>query len=201
LVNLLQSTLESVIFASTDRRVRYTAPIHFEDPNWTPDGKALIFNQEGTLQGLVLDDGIHPIDSTVPRSTSSTLIPTAPETKINGDHGVSPDGSLMAIGNQAPDGQARIYVMPTTGGTPRRLTPNGPPYFHDWSPDGKAIPSPNSMAITSTLIQFLSRAAPKPSLRQRATWPNSPQMVSGSTSSRTAPVTCRSGACTQMGAH
>jgi TolB protein len=136
---VLQSTLESVIVASTDRRVRYTAPIHFEDPNWTPDGKALIFNQEGTLQQLVLDNGIHPIDSTVPRSTASTLIPTAPATKINGDHGISPDGSLIAIGNQDPDGQARIYVVAAAGGTPRRITGKGPAYFHGWSPNGKTI--------------------------------------------------------------
>jgi TolB protein len=136
---VLHSTLESVIVASTDRRVRYTAPIHFEDPNWTSDGKALIFNQGGTLQRFVLDDGIHPIDSTVPRSASSTLVPTAPATKINGDHGVSPDGSLIAVGNQDSDGQARIYIVPTTGGTPRRLTPNGPAYFHGWSPDGKVL--------------------------------------------------------------
>jgi TolB protein len=81
----------------------------------------------------------HPIDSTVPRPTSSTLIPTATETKINGDHGVSPDGSLIATGNQDPDGQARIYVVSTAGGTPRRVTPNGPAYFHGRSPDGKTI--------------------------------------------------------------
>ena len=101
---VLHSTLESVIVASTDRRVRYTAPVHFEDPNWTPDGKTLIFNQDGTLQSFALDNGIHPIDSTVQRSTSSTLIPTGLQTKINGDHGVSPDGSVIAIGNQDPDG-------------------------------------------------------------------------------------------------
>ncbi len=136
---VLHSTLESVIVDSTDRRVRYTAPIHFEDPNWTPDSKALIFDQDGTLQHFVLDNGIHPIDSTLPRSTSSTLIPTSPETNINGDHGISPDGSLIAIGNQDPDGQARIYVVSTAGGTPRRITPNGPAYFHGWSPDGKTI--------------------------------------------------------------
>jgi TolB protein len=136
---VLHSTLESVLVASSDRRVRYTAPIHFEDPNWTPDGKALIFNQEGTLQRLVLDNGIHPIDSTVPLSTSSTPIPAAPATKINGDHGISPDGSQLAIGNQDPDGQSRIYVVPLAGGTPRRITPDGPAYFHGWSPDGKTI--------------------------------------------------------------
>jgi TolB protein len=136
---VLHSTLESVIVASTDRRVRYTAAIHFEDPNWTPDGKSLIFNQEGTLQRFVLDGGIHPIDSMVPRSTSSTLIPTTPETKLNGDHGVSPDGTMIAIGNQDADGQSRIYVVPTSGGTPRLVTLNGPSYFHGWSADGKTI--------------------------------------------------------------
>jgi TolB protein len=136
---VLHSTLESVIVASTDRRIRYTAPILFEDPNWTPDGKTLIFNQEGTLRHFVLDNGVHLIDSTIPRSTSSTLIPTTPEKKINGDHGISPDGSLIAFGNQDPDGVARIYVVPTSGGTPRCVTPNGPAYFHSWSPDGKTL--------------------------------------------------------------
>jgi Tol biopolymer transport system component len=136
---VLHSTLESVLVASTDRRVRYTAPIHFEDPNWTPDGKALIFDQSGTLQSFTLDNGIHPIDTTIPRSTSSTLIPTGPQTKINGDHGISPDGTLIALGNQDPDGQARIYVVPTSGGTPKRITPSGPAYFHGWSPDARTI--------------------------------------------------------------
>ena len=136
---VLHSTLESVLIASSDRRVRYTAPIHFEDPNWTPDGKALIFDQDGSLQRFVLDNGIHPIDSTIPRSTSSTLIQTGPETKLNGDHGISPDGSLVAIGNQDPDGVGRIYVVPAAGGTPRRVTADGPAYFHGWSPDGKTI--------------------------------------------------------------
>ena len=136
---VLHSTLESVLVASSDRRVRYTAPIHFEDPNWTPDGKALVFSQEGTLQRFVLDDGIHPTDSTIPLSTSSTAIPTASLTKINGDHGISPDGNLIAIGNQDTDGQARIYVVPTAGGVPRQVTANGFAYFHGWSPDGKTI--------------------------------------------------------------
>lgn len=136
---VLHSTLESVIVASSDRRVRYTAPGHMEDPNWTPDGKALIFDQDGTLQHFALDNGIHPIDSTIPRSTTSTLIPTG-GMKINGDHGISPDGSQIAIGGAAdPDGKARIYVVPVGGGTPRRVTADGPAYFHGWSPDGKTI--------------------------------------------------------------
>ena len=136
---ILHSTLETVIVASTDRRIRYTAPAAFEDPNWTPDGQALIFDQSGTLQRLVLDNGVHPNDSTIPRATSSTLIPTGQQTHINGDHGISPDGTLIAIGNGDPDGGSRIYVVPATGGTPRLVTRDGPAYFHGWSPDGATI--------------------------------------------------------------
>ena len=136
---VLHSTLESVIVASTDRRVRYTAAGYFEDPNWTPDGRALVFDQEGRLERLVLDNGVHPIDSTIPRSDAPTVITTAPEIKLNGDHGISPDGRFIAIGNQDADGQGRIYVVPAEGGTPRRVTEAGPAYFHGWSPDGKTI--------------------------------------------------------------
>ena len=136
---VLHSTLETVIVASTDRRVRFTSPTHLEDPNWTPDGNALIFDQGGTLQRLALDDGIHPIDSTLPRSTSTTPILTAPLTRINGDHGISPDGSLIAVGNEDPDGVSRVYVVPMAGGTARRVTAKGSSYFHAWSPDGKTI--------------------------------------------------------------
>ncbi len=136
---VLHSTLESVIVASTDRRVRYTAAGHFEDPNWTPDGKALVFDQDGRLERLTLDNGVHPIDSTIARSEVPAVIKTGPLTKLNGDHGISPDGRLIAIGNQDADGQGRIYVVPAEGGTPRRVTESGPAYFHGWSPDGKTI--------------------------------------------------------------
>ena len=136
---VLHSTLETVIVASTDRRVRYTAASHFENPNWTPDGSALIFDQDGTLQRFALDNGIHPIDSTVPRSTAATHIAIQPEMKVNGNHGISPDGRKLAIGDRDPDGQARIYVVPASGGTPERVTSHGSAFFHGWSPDGKTI--------------------------------------------------------------
>jgi len=45
----------------------------------------------------------------------------------------------IAIGSGEPDGTARVYVVPIDGGTPRRITANGPAYFHGWSPDGKTI--------------------------------------------------------------
>lgn len=136
---VLYSTLETVIVASTDRRVRYVAPVHLEAPNWTRDGAALIFNQDGTLHRWRLDNGIHPIDSTLPLATAPTLIRTAPETACNNDHGLSPDGTQLAISNHGPDGKSRVYIVQSTGGIPRQITPDGPSYWHGWSPDGKTI--------------------------------------------------------------
>ena len=46
---------------------------------------------------------------------------------------------MIAIGNGDPDGQARIYVMPSAGGTARRVVASGPAYVHAWSPDGKTL--------------------------------------------------------------
>ena len=136
---VLYSTLETVLIASTDRRVRYVAPAHFEAPNWTRDGAALIFNQQGTLHRWRLDNGIHPIDSTLPLATQATPIPTAPEVNLNNDHGLSPDGTQIAMSDGGGNNTSRVYLAPLAGGTPRLLTPTGPSYWHGWSPDGRTI--------------------------------------------------------------
>ena len=136
---VLWSTLETVNVASTDRRVRYVAAEHFEAPNWTRDGKFLIFNQDGGLRRLTLDDGATPANRTVPLDTTPAVIPTAPQTQCNNDHGLSPDGTQIAISSRAADGSSHVYVLPETGGTPREVTPTGPSYWHGWSPDGKTL--------------------------------------------------------------
>ena len=61
-------------------------------------------------------------------------------TRCNNDHGVSPDGSLLAISDQSQgDRKSRIYTLPAGGGTPTLVTPEGPSYWHGWSPDGKNL--------------------------------------------------------------
>ena len=35
--------------------------------------------------------------------------------------------------------QSLIYTLPVAGGTPKLVTPNGPSYWHGWSPDGKTL--------------------------------------------------------------
>jgi TolB protein len=121
---VLESTLEIMSVASTDRRVVYTAREHFEAPNWSRDGAALVFNRGGRICQIPLAGGV-PV-----------VLDTGFAVRCNNDHGLSPDGAMLAISDQTETGQSLIYVVPATGGAPRRVTPLGPSYWHSWSPDG-----------------------------------------------------------------
>jgi TolB protein len=124
----LYSTIETVPIASGDRRVVYMAPGRIEAPNWTRDGGSLIFNREGHLQRLPLSGG------------KPETIDTGFATRCNNDHGLSPDGTMLAISDQSQEPhQSLIYVLPLSGGAPRRVTENSPSYWHGWSPDGKTL--------------------------------------------------------------
>ncbi len=124
----LYSTLETQTIASTDRRVAYVAPAHFEAPNWLADGKTLLYNSGGHLYRLPVKEG------------TPEAIDTGFAIKCNNDHGVSPDGKLLAISDQSqPPGHSLIYTLPVSGGTPHRVTTSGPSYWHGWSPDSKTL--------------------------------------------------------------
>jgi TolB protein len=125
---ILYSTLETIAVASTDRRVAYVAPAHFEAPNWSRDGSFFLFNRDGKLYRL-------PVNGTDP-----VLVATDPQNRCNNDHGISPDGQSIAISDQSGANQkSSVYIAPIGGGTPRQITQNSPSYWHGWSPDGKTI--------------------------------------------------------------
>jgi hypothetical protein len=127
----LYSTLETISVASTDRRVVYTRAEHFEAPNWTRDGSAFIFNEDGRIRRL-------PVSGGEPQT-----IDTGFAVHCNNDHGISPDGKTLAISDQSVgDHESLIYLLPITGGTPRRITQKSPSYWHGWSPDGKTLAYP-----------------------------------------------------------
>lgn len=123
---VIESRLEILTVATGEREVVYSTTGHFEAPNWSRDGSHLVFNQEGRLYVL-------PLDDRTPR-----LLDTGFATQCNNDHGLSPDGRLLAISHRH-EGQSIIYVLPATGGTPRMITPKGPSYWHGWSPDGRTL--------------------------------------------------------------
>ncbi len=124
----LYSTLETQSTASTDRRVVYVAPTRMEAPNWLRDGKTLVYNSGGRIYRIPVTGG------------KPEIIDTGFATRCNNDHGVSPDGAQLAISDQSQrDRKSRIYTLPITGGTPTLVTPNGPSYWHGWSPDGRTL--------------------------------------------------------------
>ena len=125
---VLYSTLETQAIASTDRRVVHVTPTRIEAPNWLRDGQTLIFNSGGRIYRIPATGG------------EPQAIDTGFATRCNNDHGVSPDGTLLAISDQSQgDRQSLIYTLPVAGGTPRLVTPTGPSYWHGWSPDGKTL--------------------------------------------------------------
>jgi hypothetical protein len=124
---VLLSTLETVPIASGDRRVSYVAQAHFEAPNWSRDGSYFLFNQGGGIYKLPLSGG------------EPTQVNTGAANKCNNDHGISPDGTMLAISDSTESGTSLVYTLPVAGGSPKKITPVGPSYWHGWSPDGSTL--------------------------------------------------------------
>ena len=100
---------------------------HIEAPNWSMDGKWLIYNSGGRLYKISAKKPGEPVE-----------INTDFATACNNDHVLSFDGKSIAISHGTKeDRRSRVYTLPIGGGTPRLITPLAPSYLHGWSPDGK----------------------------------------------------------------
>ncbi len=123
----LGSSLEILDVATGNATVIHHYRGSFQAPNWTHDGKALIYVQEGRLYRFDL------------ASRTPVAINTGFATRNNNDHVLSFDGRMMAISNHLVDSGAPsiVYTVPATGGVPKRITAKGPSYLHGWSPDGR----------------------------------------------------------------
>ena len=99
---------------------------HIEAPNWSMDGKWLIYNSGGRLYKISAKKPGEPVE-----------INTDFATACNNDHVLSFDGKSIAISHGTKeDRRSRIYTLPIGGGTPQLITPLAPSYLHGWSPDG-----------------------------------------------------------------
>ncbi|HET8735473.1 MAG TPA: hypothetical protein VFM69_02635 [Pricia sp.] len=123
----VESTLETISISTFDRKVVYHTEDHIEAPNWSPDGKTLIYNSRGSLYKIPLEGG------------NPEKVNTGFANRINNDHGISPDGTQMVISDGTESGSSLIYTLPIEGGTPKKITPVGPSYWHGWSPDGTTL--------------------------------------------------------------
>lgn len=122
------SMLETVEVESGARTLLAEFEDLIEAPNWTGDGRKLVYNSNGCIYTFDL------------ASRKSNIVDTGYATACNNDHVLSPDGTRIAVSHQAKeDGLSRIYVIPMTGGTPSLITAIAPSYLHGWSPDGKTL--------------------------------------------------------------
>lgn len=112
------------------RRVIHESKGRFEAPNWMPDGKRLLFNQDGSLYTIPVEGG------------ELMKLNTGFADRNNNDHGISFDGKMLAISHHRsglPGGGSTVYVLPLTGGTPKMVTEETPSYWHGWAPNNKEV--------------------------------------------------------------
>jgi TolB protein len=125
------SRLELLEVETGNRSIIYSSIAHFEAPNWSRDGRYLLFNQEGKIYKF-------PLDSRIPE-----LLNTGSVIANNNDHGISFDGTQLALSSHTTqEGRkagSQIYVVGIDGGEPVKVTDDAPSYWHGWSPDGKTL--------------------------------------------------------------
>ena len=124
----LGSRLEILDVASGNREIVHTDPQSIQAPNWTPDGRTLLYNGNGLIYTFDLE------------KRQPNVLNTGEVTNNNNDHVLSFDGTLLGLSSDVDEqGGSIIYTVPITGGDPEQVTPRGPSYLHGWSPDGKNL--------------------------------------------------------------
>ncbi len=125
----MSSTLVIHDIATGEETVVLQTEWLIEAPNWSPDGRFLVVNGGGRIYRVELN-----------RLPGELVeIPTEPAHGSNNDHGISPDGTRLAVSSGTGQGTARIYTVPITGGPLKPVTEAAPSYWHGWSPDGGTL--------------------------------------------------------------
>ncbi|HEX6848444.1 MAG TPA: biopolymer transporter TolR [Chitinophagaceae bacterium] len=114
------------------RKIVYTVPNSIQAPNWTKDGKHLIYN---STDGLLYKFNLH--------NNTPEKLNTGFANQNNNDHVLSFDGKQLALSNYV--GEKRIstlFILPVTGSDkPIQISSadSGHSWLHGWSPDAKRL--------------------------------------------------------------
>ncbi|MCA0933739.1 biopolymer transporter TolR [Lutimonas saemankumensis] len=128
----LGSHMEVLDVETLHRKILFSSAHSIQAPNWTPDGKALIYNSNGYLHRYDLKSG------------KTSTINTGFAVRNNNDHVLSFDGKQLAISHHddQDNGDSAIYTLPVEGSSqPVRVTKKGlgPSYLHGWSVDAREL--------------------------------------------------------------
>ncbi len=121
------SNIETMDVFTGKRQILYTEPVSLQAPNWTPDGKSLIYNSKGLMYNFNI------------KNRTTVLLNTGLVKNNNNDHVISFNGKILGLSAASLDNKYNsvVYTVPINGGMPKQITPTGPSYLHGWSPDGK----------------------------------------------------------------
>ena len=126
------SHLEVMDVSTGHRKILLTTPGSIQAPNWTRDGRYLIYN---SAEGLLYKYDLN--------SKQVSALNTGFATSNNNDHVLSPDGKSIAISHYVgPTRRSTIFTLPLTGSdNPTKITSedSGHSFLHSWSPDGKKL--------------------------------------------------------------
>lgn len=125
--DFIGSHIEIMDVETGKRRIVHSSPLSLQAPNWSPDGKSLVYNSEGKIYSFDIF------------SNKISEINTDFAINNNNDHVLSFDGKWMGISDHTehPEGQSLVYLLPSSGGIPEKITLEGPSYLHGFSPDGE----------------------------------------------------------------
>ncbi len=128
----LGSNMEILDVESGQRKILFSSSHSLQAPNWSLDGKSLIYNSNGYLYQYGLED------------QNISMVNTGFAIRNNNDHVISLDGKQLGISHHDEDDNddSAIYVLPVEGdNTPRRITKkgSGASYLHGWSNDAKEL--------------------------------------------------------------
>ena len=126
------SHLEVMNVETGERKILASFAHSIQAPNWTPDGKTLIYNSNGVLYKYDLATG------------NISMLNTGFASDNNNDHVLSVDGTKIAISHHNADDERKssIYYLPIEGSdTPTKVTKDGVghSYLHSWSKDNKKM--------------------------------------------------------------
>lgn len=128
----LGSNLEVLDLESGRREVLMRSAHSIQAPNWTTDGKKLIYNSNGFLYTYDLESG------------GVLRLETGFANRNNNDHVLSFDGKQIGISHHDSEdnGDSAIYTLPSGGSpNPVRVTKKGVgnSYLHGWTVDAKQL--------------------------------------------------------------
>jgi TolB protein len=125
------SHIEVMEVQTGKREIVHSSPKSLQAPNWTKDGKTLLYNSEGLMYKFDL------------ASKKIEKLNTGPVIQNNNDHVISFNGKMLALSSfENPGYVSTLYTMPIGGADqPKQVTKVewGHSFLHGWSPDGKKL--------------------------------------------------------------